>query len=92
MGRYSAAWLLVWVAVAGFGAGAGAGAGYKLNNEYVFKVDGMPTIIKSIKGQIAKGYIVNEDLTMTKTYVVKSLDSQYFAHGESIKKEEGDHQ
>ena len=70
----------------GYGSGTGYDVGYKINNDYVFTVDSMPTIIKSIKGRTAKGYIVNDDLSMTKTFVVKSLDSRYLAHGESIKK------
>jgi len=64
----------------------GSGSGYKINNDYIHDIDNLPTIIKSIKGQIAKGYIVNDDLSMTKTFVVKSLDNNYFTHGKSIKK------
>ena len=43
------------------------------------------TIIKSIKGNVARGYIVNHDLTMDNTYIVKNDDNKYFAHGKTIK-------
>ena len=41
-------------------------------------VDGVPTIFTSIKGNVAKGFILQSDLTMTPCYVVKGNDM--FAH------------
>ena len=69
----------------GYGYGYGSGYGYKYNNNIVYNIDDIRTIIRSIKGQIAKGFIINNDLTLINTFVVKSLDSKYFAHGKAVK-------
>ena len=45
-------------------------------------VDGVQTLIYSVKGNIAKGAIVNTDLTLTDCYIARVDDS--FAHGETI--------
>ena len=47
-------------------------------------VDSIPTIIKQIRGNLAKGYIVNTDLTITPCYVARSGDC--FAHGATAQK------
>jgi len=70
-----------------YGNGDGSGDGSNLksyNNNKVYYIDDIPTVIKSIKGNIAKGYIVNKDLTTKDCYIAK-VDN-YFAHGETIKK------
>ena len=68
----------------GSGYGDGYGDGIKYYNKHkVFKVDDIQTIITSIKGNIAKGFILLEDLTLERTYVAKG--NNYFAHGETIK-------
>ena len=68
----------------GDGSGYGYGSGIKYYNKHkVFKVDDIQTIITSIKGNIAKGFILLEDLTLERTYVAKG--NNYFAHGETIK-------
>ena len=46
-------------------------------------IDGMPTIIQSIRGNIAKCLILKPDLTTTPCFVVKVGNS--FAHGKTIK-------
>jgi hypothetical protein len=46
-------------------------------------IDGVQTIIKSIKGNVAKGFIINDDLTLEPTFVAKVGDS--FAHGRSAR-------
>jgi hypothetical protein len=66
----------------GHGYGDGSGYGYKINNKMVYNVDDVSTIITSVKGNIAKGYIVNDDMTINKTYIVKG--NGYFAHGETL--------
>jgi hypothetical protein len=74
----------------GYGSGSGtdAGAGYgwgycyKINGDIIYNIDNTPTIIKSVKGNIAKGYIINNNLTMSKTYIVKN--ESVFAHGKTI--------
>ena len=69
----------------GDGSGCGYGDGHEVNGDYIYNIDRVNTIIKSIKGKIAKGFIVNNDLSLTKTYVVKDFASKYFAHGKTIK-------
>ena len=48
----------------------------------VYAVDGIQTIIKSIKGNLAKGFILQKDLTLKPCFVVKGQG--YFAHGETL--------
>lgn len=55
-----------------------------INGEYVHLIDDTPTIIKQIHGNIAKGAILQEDLTLTPCYIVKNGD--IFAHGETLRK------
>ena len=47
-------------------------------------IDGIATIITKIVGNLAKGFILNRDLTTTPCYIVKG--NNMFAHGESAKK------
>jgi len=71
----------------GDGYGYGSGYGYGLltyNSNKIYLIDGIQTIIHSVKGNVAKCSIVNADLTLTKCYVAKIGNS--FAHGESIEK------
>jgi len=46
-------------------------------------IDGVQTIILSVKGNLAKGLIVNDDLSTTKCYIAKA--ENMFAHGETVK-------
>lgn len=69
--------------------GCGNGYGYEygyfirnINEMCVFMVDNIPTIITNIKGNIAKGFILNSDLSLTSCFIVKE-DSQ-FSHGETL--------
>ena len=82
--------VLEWLFVAnhdGYGSGSGSGYGYgsgdgglaTINGQDIFLIDNVPTIIVSIHLSLAKGYILNSDLTMTPCYVVK--DGVLFAHG-----------
>ena len=71
----------------GDGSGYGYGDGYGLksvNGQYIWNVDGIETIIVAISRNVAKGFILNKDLTLKPCYVVKSHNK--FAHGETIKK------
>ena len=71
--------------VYGFGDGSGSGDGIKsFCGETVYIIDGIQTIVKRIKGNLAKGYILNSDFTKTTCYVVKS--DGCFSHGETLKK------
>lgn len=67
------------------GGGWGRRCGFgtlSINNNKIYLIDGVQTIIKSIKGNVAKGFIVNRDFTLTPTFIVKEFN--YFAHGESL--------
>lgn len=73
----------------GYGYGAGAGYGYgagdgvkELNGDNVHLIDGIQTIIKSVHGNIAQGFILNSDLTLKPCYIVK--EQNYFAHGDTL--------
>ena len=42
----------------------------------------MPTIIKSVRNNVAKGFILNKDFTLEETFVVK--ENNQFAHGKTL--------
>jgi hypothetical protein len=76
----------------GDGYGSGYGSGYRLaqrfavksfNRETVYQIDGVNTLIRSVRGNIAQGAIVNADLTITPCYIVKQ--DNVFAHGETLR-------
>lgn len=71
------------------GCGYGSGNGFEsrrgvkeLNGENVHLVDGLQTIIKSVHGNIAQGFILNSDLTLQPCYIVK--ENNKFAHGDTL--------
>ena len=67
----------------GAGIGCGAGKGVKeLNGDNVHLVDGIQTIIKSVHGNIAQGFILKSDLTLQPCYIVK--ENNKFAHGDTL--------
>ena len=79
----------------GHGSGNGYGNGYgyghgsdkdisKFNNDKVYLVDDVPTIIKKVKGTIAQGYILNSDFTLQPCYIAKGHNK--FAHGKTVRK------
>ena len=70
----------------GSGYGDGSGDGYGLgefNGMQIHHIDGLQTIITQVKGNVAKGFILQSDLSMTPCYVVKG--SGYFAHGDTLR-------
>lgn len=71
----------------GYGDGNHSFYGYSgiksINGDKVYTIDGVNTIIKSIKWNIAKGFILRNDLTLVPCYIVKNDYS--FAHGDTIK-------
>ena len=70
----------------GSGDGYGAGSGYgikRFNRETVYQIDGVNTLIRSVRGNTAHGAIVNVDLTLTSCYIVKQ--DNIFAHGETLR-------
>ena len=72
----------------GCGCGDGSGYGYgdggvkELNGDNVHLIDGIQTIIKSVRGNIAQGFILKNDLTLQPCYIVK--EQNYFAHGDTL--------
>ena len=52
------------------------------NNQQVRKIDDIPTIITNLKGNVAKGFILNNDFTLSPCFVVKH--NSIFAHGETL--------
>ena len=70
----------------GSGCGHGFGDGIKsLNGQPVDMIDDVPTILTSIIGNVAKGFIVRADLSLAPTYVCKKGNT--FAHGEIVEAE-----
>ena len=70
----------------GSGYGHGSGDGYglvELNGQSIHRIDDTPTIITSVHGNVAKGYIVQSDLTLTPCFIVKGND--LFAHGNTLR-------
>ena len=76
----------------GYGSGSGSGSGYgygdgygikKYDGEDVHMIDGVPTIITSVHGNLAKGFILQGDLTLTPCFIAKVGDC--FAHGETVR-------
>ena len=73
----------------GSGYGSGAGSGYgdgirSFNSEPVYTIDGVPTILRHVRGNVAHGVILNRDLTTTNCYVAKQ--DNIFAHGATLAK------
>ena len=68
----------------GYGSGSGSGDGIiAFNGQDVHYIDGVPTVIERVCMNLAKGYIVNKDLTTTTCYIAKDNEG-HFAHGESF--------
>ena len=68
----------------GSGYGDGYGSGLKsIDGKTIYLIDDVQTIIESVRNNIARGYIVNSDLTLTPCYVVKGKDK--FAHGNTLR-------
>ena len=68
----------------GYGSGSGYGSGYgdgliTFNGNKVYHIDGVPTVIKKVHLNLAKGYIVNNDLTTKQCFIAKGNNK--FAHG-----------
>jgi hypothetical protein len=81
-------WRWLWLSALAIGSGSGSGFGdgdglKSINKQKVYIIDSTQTIIDSLHSNIAKGKIVNNDLTFTKCYVAKS--ENLFAHGKTLK-------
>ena len=68
----------------GNGYGNGCGKGIKrINNQAVYRIDSIPTVITYIKGNIAKGYILEFNVYLKPCYIIRH--GRYFAHGETVR-------
>ena len=68
----------------GSGIGRGSDFGVKeINGNIVYIIDDIPTIITSVRNNIAKGFIVKNDLQFEPCYIVK--ENNEFAHGDTLK-------
>ena len=68
----------------GYGSGSGDGDGIKVfNGDKVYLVDNILTIFISIRGNVAKGYILQSDLQLKPCFIVK--ENNKFAHGDTIR-------
>ena len=75
----------------GDGYGEGDNSGYgdgldngvkEVNGDTVYIVDNVPTIFKSVRDNIAQGFILQRDLTLKPCYIVKEQNK--FAHGDTL--------
>ena len=67
----------------GYGYGSGSGDGVKsINGNPIYVVDNIPTIITNVKGNIAKGFILDSDLSLTPCFIVK--ENNQFSHGNTL--------
>ena len=71
----------------GYGSGYGDGYGYgdgvkSINGNPIYVVDNIPTIITNVKGNIAKGFILHTDLSLTPCFIVKK--NNQFSHGNTL--------
>lgn len=67
----------------GYGSSSGYGSGVKeVNGDTVYIVDDVPTIIKSVRDNIAQGFILQRDFTLKPCYIVK--EQNMFAHGDTL--------
>ena len=72
----------------GSGSGDGYGSGYgdgvkAINGDKVYMVDDTPTIFKSVRENVAQGFIVQSDLQLTPCFIVK--ENNKFAHGDTLR-------
>ena len=70
----------------GYGYGSGSGTGYGIKTfcgRNVYLIDGVPTIIESVRGNIAKGHILQNDFSLTPCCIVK--ENGKFAHGSTLR-------
>lgn len=73
-------------------SGDGSGEGYgsadcygikSFDNSKGYVIDGINTFITHVKGNIAKGFVLNPDLTKTNCYIAKQ--DNIYAHGKTLK-------
>ena len=78
----------------GYGGGSGNGDGsgddfgyvrmVSLNGQKAYSIDGMPTLINSVKGNFAIGGVIQPDLSVRECYIARVGKS--LAHGDTLRK------
>ena len=76
----------------GYGDGCGDGSGYgdgsgcvkSLNGHTVYAIDGVPSLIYRVRGNVAKGAILRDDLTAEPCFIVRD-GAGSFAHGKTLR-------
>ena len=72
------------ISCSGYGYGRGGIIEIKKYNQFdVHLIDSIQTIIASVFGNLAKGFIVKNDLTLSPCFIAKG--NGYFAHGNTAK-------
>ena len=67
----------------GYGDGYGYGSGIpEFNGKKVYQIDGVATIIDYVRDNVAKGFILQSDFTLTPCWIAK--DGNFFAHGDNL--------
>ena len=72
----------------GSGDGSGDGRLKSYNHRKVYYIDGAPTLIDSVRGGFAKGYMVNKDKTLSPCFIARQGNS--FAHGFTMQEAHAD--
>ena len=71
----------------GSGDGNGSGDGYggvkEINGHAVYVIDNTRTIITSIHGNVAQGFILEHNTKLVQCYIAK--DNNHFAHGKTLR-------
>ena len=70
----------------GYGEGSGdrdISSLKSINNQNIYHIDDVPTIITNVHNNIAKGKVLNNDFSYEDCYIAKGQG--YFAHGKTIK-------
>lgn len=68
----------------GYGFGFGCGCGIlSFKRQKVYMIDGIQSVITAVYGNVAKGFILQQDLSLSPCYIAKQGD--VFAHGDTLK-------
>ena len=72
----------------GYGDGDGDGYGYgygvkEIHGHKVYMIDDTPTLITSVRDNVAQGFILQSDLQLEHCFIVK--ENNKFAHGNTLR-------
>jgi hypothetical protein len=79
--------ILKWLNGDGYGDGYGDGSGFilrKHNSSFVHYIDKAATVITKIRQNVARGYIIGDDMQLSPCFIAKN-DHGIFAHGKTAK-------